>query len=224
MSFTVSDFHDLIRLLEAQPEWRAQLLRVLFPEAFLNLPRVVEALAEAQRRKEAALDRLTERMERGFAEAAADRRRIWEEIRDMKGEARELFYCHRATGIFGRFLREGHEATSEVADQLQAALQEGYISEWEYTQVLASDLLWDGRLRATGEPVVLVVEASWRVEPSDVERAAERAGILRQAGLKALPVAAGKEWPAEVEALAYERKVVVQDGSLDPTSWQAALD
>jgi len=54
--FTVSDFQGLIRLLEAQPEWKAQLLRVLFPNAFLDLPRAVEALAEAQRRTEATLD------------------------------------------------------------------------------------------------------------------------------------------------------------------------
>ncbi len=249
MPFTISDFHDLIRLLEAHPEWRAELARLLFPEAFLNLPRVVEALAEAQRRTEAALDRLAERMERGFAEAAADRQRIWEairetndrmergfaeaaadrrqlreEIRDLKGEARELFYRHRATGIFGRFLREGHEATSEVADQLQIALQEGRITERDYTQVLAADLLWGGRLRETGEPVLLVVEASWRVERSDVERARERAQVLCRAGLKAVPVAAGKEWPSEVEALAYEKQVVVvQDGRVDEASWQAAL-
>jgi hypothetical protein len=32
MAFTVSDFHDLIRLLEANPEWRAQLLRTLAHE------------------------------------------------------------------------------------------------------------------------------------------------------------------------------------------------
>lgn len=218
MPFTISDFHDLIRLLEAHPEWRAELARLLFPEAFLNLPRVVEALAEAQRRTEEALDRLAERMERGFAEAREDRQRIWEamergfaeaaadrqriweairetndrmergfaeaaadrrqlreEIRDLKGESRELFYRHRATGIFGHFLREGHEATSEVADWLQIALQEGRITEQDYTQVLAADLLWGGRLRETGESVLLVMEASWRVERSDVERALERA-------------------------------------------------
>jgi uncharacterized protein YwgA len=325
MPFTVSDFHDLIRLLEATPEWRVQLLRVLFPEALLDLPRAVEALAEAQRRTQAALDRLTERMERGFAEAAADRQRIWEviretnermekgfaeaaadrqriweairetnermekgfaeaaadrqriweamgkgfaeaaadrqriweairetnermergfteaaadrqrikkdisdvqkDVRDLKGDAREQYYRNRATGIFGRRLQQGHDATSEVADQLRIPLQKGRISNREYDHVLASDLLWGGKLQETGESAVLVIEVSWRMESHDVARAEERAAMLRKVGLKALPVAAGQEWPDEVKILAREKKVViVQDGSVDEASWQAALN
>ncbi|MFN3476450.1 MAG: hypothetical protein ACK4Z6_02710, partial [Candidatus Methylomirabilales bacterium] len=110
------------------------------------------------------------------------------------------------------------------ADWLQIALQEGRITEQDYTQVLAADLLWGGRLRETGEPVLLVVEASWRVERSDVERALERARVLRRTGLKAVPIAAGKEWSAEVEVLAYEKQVViVQDGRVDEASLRAAL-
>jgi hypothetical protein len=293
VSFTVSDFHGLIRLLESEPEWKAQLLRVLFPEAFLNLPRAVEALAEAQRRTEATLEQAIERMERGFAEAAANRQRIWEairetnermergfaeaaadrqriweaiergfaeaaadrqriweamergfaeaaadrqrlrrdisalqrDVRDLKGNAREQYYRSRATSIFSRRLLHGHDATSEVADQLRPLLQEGRLSAREYDAVLAADLLWGGNLVESGQAVVLAVEVSWRVEPHDVERAEERAKILHKAGLKGLPVAAGQEWPGDVEALAREKKVViVQDGSIDEASWQAALE
>jgi hypothetical protein len=275
VSFTVSDFRGLIQLLEAQPEWKAQLLRVLFPNAFLDLPRAVEALAEAQQRTEATLDRVIERMERGFAEAAADRQRIWEairetnermergfaeaaadrqriweamergfaeaaadrqrlrrdiselqrDVRDLKGDAREQYYRSRATGIFSRRLLQGHEAIAQVADQLRTRLQEGLISAREYDAVLGADLLWGGTLVESGESVVLVMEVSWRVEPHDVERAEERARTLRKANLKGLPVAAGKEWPGDVESLARERKVVIlRDGSIDEASWQAALE
>ncbi len=260
MAFTVTEFHDLVRLLERHPEWRAELRRLVIPEALVDLPRAVEALAEAQRRTEAGLNQISERMERGFSEAAADRARIWEamergfaeaaadraciweamekgfseaaadraqirkDIRDIKGESRELYYHHHATGVFGRWLREGRDATSEVADELHVAVAKGRISDREYTQVLASDLLWGGKLRDTGESIVLVMEASWWVESSDVERAAERAEILRDAGLKALPVAAGKEWSKELETLARLRHVaMVQDGHIDQASWQDAL-
>jgi len=68
MPFTVAEFRDLIRILRTQPEWRAELLRVLFPEALVDLPRAMEELAEAQRRTEGTLDRVTERAVTGARE------------------------------------------------------------------------------------------------------------------------------------------------------------
>jgi hypothetical protein len=217
-----------------------------FAEAAADRQRIWEAIRETNERMErgfaeAAADRqriweaireTNERMERGFAEAAADRQRLRRDIselqrdvRDLKGDAREQYYRSRATSIFVRRLLQGHDATGEVAEQLRRLLQEGRISAREYDAVLAADLLWGGRLVESGEPVVLVMEVSWRVEPYDVERAEERARILHKAGVKGLPVAAGQEWPGDVEALARDRKVVIlQDGTIDELSWQAALE
>jgi len=267
MPFTVSEFHDFIRILEMHPEWRADLLRVLFPEALLDLPRVVQELAEAQRQTEAAIRQLTERMERGFAEAAADRQRIWEamergfaeaaadrqriweaireitermergfaeaaadrqamrhDIGRLKGLSKEQYYRDRAAAIFGPLLRGGRDATQQVVEQLRLALEAGRITAQEYRGVLDADLLWSGRLWETDEEVLLVLEASWMVQARDVERAAQRAAILRRAGVRALPVAAGEEWPVEVQRQALqERVVMVQDGLVDETSWEAAL-
>ena len=267
MPFTVTEFRDLIHILYTQPEWRAELLRVLFPEALVDLPRALEELAEAQRRTEATLDRVTERMERGFAEAAADRQRIWENIerltermergfaeaaadreriweamrqgfaeaaadrevmkRDigvLKGSTKESFYRDRAAAIFGFLLKAGQDATPEVVQRLRTAQQASRVSAEEYQSVLNADLLWSGKLWDTGEEVVLVLEASWKVHERDVERAVQRAKVLRRAGLKALPVTAGEEWPQQVEALALrERVVIAQDGRVDDASWQAAL-
>jgi len=303
MQFMVTEFRDLIYFLETQPEWRAELLRVLFPEALVDLPRALEELAEAQRRTEETLDRVTERMERGFAEAAADRKRIWENIerliermergfaeaaveraeaaadrkriweamrqgfaeaaadrkriweamlqgfaeaaadrkrgfaeaaaerevmqRDigvLKGSTKEWFYRDRAAAIFGRLLTAGQDATQEVIQRLRAAQQASRLSAEEYQSVLNADLLWSGKLWETGEEVVLVLEASWKVHESDVERAVQRAEVLRRAGLKALPVTAGEEWPEQVEALALrERVVITRNGRVDDASWQAAL-
>jgi len=242
MSFIVTEFRDLIRLLHAQPERRAELLRVLFPEALVDLPRALEELAKAQRRTEETLDRVTERMERGFAEAAADRKRIWEamqqgfaeaaaerevmrlDIGALKGSTKERFYRDRAAAIFGRLLAAGQDATQKVIRQLRAAQQANRVSAEEYQSVLNADLLWSGKLWDTGEEVVLVLEASWKVHESDVERAVQRAEVLRRTGLKALPVTAGEEWPQQVGALALREGVVItQDGRVDDASWQAAL-
>jgi hypothetical protein len=306
MQFMVTEFRDLIYFLETQPEWRAELLRVLFPEALVDLPRALEELAEAQRRTEETLDRVTERMERGFAEAAAeraeaaadrkriweamqqgfaeaaaDRKRIWENIErliermdrgfaeaaaeraeaaadrkriwevmqrgfaeaaaeraeaaadrkemrqdigGLKGLTKEWFYRDRAAAIFGRLLTAGQDATQEVVQRLRTAQQANRVSAEEYQSVLNADLLWSGKLWDTGEEVVLVLEASWKVHESDVERAVQRAEVLRRAGLKALPVTAGEEWPQQVEARALREGVVVtQNGRVDDASWQAAL-
>jgi flagellar biosynthesis/type III secretory pathway protein FliH len=89
MRVTTTELHELIRLLEIHPEWRAELRRILLTEELLDLPKVVKELAEAQRRTEEALTNLTERMEKGFAEAAEDRKRIWEAMKKGFMEAAE---------------------------------------------------------------------------------------------------------------------------------------
>ena len=303
VTFTVTEFRSLIHFLETRPERRMELRRLLFPEALVDLPRALEGLAEAQRRTEETLDRVTERMERGFAEAAADRERIWEAMQQgfaeaaanrkriwenierltermergfaeaaaeraeasadrkriweamqqgfaeaaaerqrgfteaaadrevmrrdigvLKGSTKESFYRNRAAAIFGRLLTAGQDATQEAIRHLRAAEQANRVSAKEYQSVLNADLLWSGKLWDTGEEVILVLEASWTVHENDVERAVQRAEVLRRAGLKALPVTAGEEWPQQVEALALrERVVITQDGRVDDVSWQAAL-
>jgi hypothetical protein len=321
MPFTVTDFHDLVRLLEEHSDWRTELRRVLLSQDLLDLPRAVQELAVAQRRTEEAITHLTERMERGFTEAASerqglrrdltqlgerveqgfgeavadrqdirehmgqgfadaaddrqrirermelgfadaadDRQRIRERVeqgfadaaddrqrirermelgfadatidrRDMrrdtgqlKGLGQEQCYRDRAAAIFGCLLVQGYDATNQVADHLQEARRLGVISDREYQDVLAADLLWGGQLRGSRQPLVVVLEASWTVGDIDVERAASRAAVLRQAGLKALPVAAGQEWPPNTQDEARGAGVaIVQDGTIDQESWEAAL-
>jgi hypothetical protein len=285
MPFTVADFHDLVRLLEEHPDWRTELRRVLLSQDLLDLPRIVQELAIAQRHTEEAITRLTERMEQGFAEgvaerhemrqdltqltarveqgfdeavadrqrirerveqgfdeAVADRQRIRErveqgfaeaalerremrqDIGQLKGMGHEQFYRERAAAIFGRLLSQGRDATNQVADQLQEARRTGLISDREYQEVLAADLLWGGQIREGRQAIVSVLEASWTVETADVRRAASRAAMLRRAGFKALPVAAGQEWPPDVQAEARRAGVaMVQDGMVNQASWETAL-
>ena len=73
MSFTVDDFHDLIRLVETRPEWRAELRRLVLTNELLTVPDQLaalrarseeqfQALAEAQQRTDLQLTTLTERV------------------------------------------------------------------------------------------------------------------------------------------------------------------
>jgi hypothetical protein len=47
MSFTVADFHDLIRLLEEHPDWQTEPQLVFLSHDLLDLPRTVQELATA---------------------------------------------------------------------------------------------------------------------------------------------------------------------------------
>ncbi len=58
MAFAVEDFHDLVRLLELHPQWRAELRRQVLSEELLELPALVRRLAEAQERGEQRLERV----------------------------------------------------------------------------------------------------------------------------------------------------------------------
>jgi multidrug efflux pump subunit AcrA (membrane-fusion protein) len=64
MAFTVEEFRDLLRILEEQPEWRAELRRLILTDELLTLPQLMRALVEAQQRTEERLATLTEAQQR----------------------------------------------------------------------------------------------------------------------------------------------------------------
>jgi hypothetical protein len=84
MPFSVEDFHDLVRLLEARPEWRPELRRLVLSDELLALPEQLtqfrseteqrfRELLEAQRRTDIRLGELAEaqgRTETRLAELA----------------------------------------------------------------------------------------------------------------------------------------------------------
>jgi len=60
MAFGVSDFHDLVSLLEQHPEWRTELRRLLLSEEILDLPDLVREMVEGQKRTDEMIRQLTE--------------------------------------------------------------------------------------------------------------------------------------------------------------------
>jgi hypothetical protein len=85
MSFTVEDFHDLVRLVTEKPEWRADLRRLVLTEELLSLP---EQLAKFQlhteERFQALIERiaaLEERTEKRFQELAERVTLLWRSAR-----------------------------------------------------------------------------------------------------------------------------------------------
>ncbi len=76
MPFTISEFEDLLQILQQHPEWRARLLDTLLGEEFLALPHQVQLLIQAQQRTDEQLAALAAEV-RALAE---EQRRLAEEF------------------------------------------------------------------------------------------------------------------------------------------------
>jgi len=219
------DFNELAavvrELAEAQrrTEQRVDRLEVAVQELIEAQRRTeqrVEELAEAQRRTEEVVRQLVEFQIR--AEKRLDR--LETRMDAMWGEQLERRYRERAYAYFGQILR-GAQAVA-VSD-LVAELEQ-HLSPEALESLLLLDVLVRGRAgRQPDAPEVwLALEVSAVVDRHDVERAQQRAALLRQAGYRAIPAVAGEEVTEGGQAAAREGAVLlVQDGRRQ--FWEEAL-
>lgn len=249
MPFTVSEFRDLIQMLEQQPTWRAELRRWVLTDELLALPQTVHELAEAQRRTEERLgqlaghidaltqridqlavrmDELTQRVDQlavrmdqlavRVEQLIEVQLRMGSDVERLKGSDLERRYRERGHAYFSRLLRRTHVLSGdELVSLLDAAVTQGRLSEDEADEVLQADVVVRGRRRDDNTEVYLVVEVSWGVGLSDVQRAADRAALLARLGMPALPVVAGFWVTPEAQEPARALRVwQVTDGRVTP--------
>jgi predicted nucleic acid-binding Zn-ribbon protein len=201
----------------------------------------VKELAEAQARTEAEFQKYREASEARFARIEATLDRLTEaqaqteaQLRDLvqvvkkmqdtlaavKGRQLEFNYHYRAGAYFGPLLRR---LRAFLPVELESEL-ETRLSAEDFRDLLSLDLVVTGQPRHLPDApqVWLAVEVSSVVDRHDVERAIHRAGLLRRAGLRAIPVVAGEDITvgAQRDAEAH-RVVVLQDGQA--LFWEAAL-
>lgn len=249
MAFTVSEFRELLQLLEQQPTWRAELRRWVLTEEVLALPQTVHELAEAQRRTEERLgqlaghmDALTQRVEQlvvrmeeltqrveqlvvrmdaltqRMEQLAETQLRMGSDLERLTGSDLERRYRERAHAYFSRLLRRTHVLSGDaLSRRLDDAVLQGQLTEDEADAVLQADVVVWGRRREDGTEVSLVVEVSWGVGLSDVQRASERAALLARTGVRTLPVVAGFWVTPEAQEPARALQVwQVTDGRVAP--------
>ncbi|MCS7185764.1 MAG: hypothetical protein RMK89_02285 [Armatimonadota bacterium] len=221
MALTREDVLSLIRLLSEDGELRDALRRVLIPEPFIVEVRLP---TDWMTRVDERLDKL----DKDVASLKQDVTTLKQDVGMLKGKVLEVDYRTKAASIFGLFLRNGRDASEFVSGKLDEAIEEGLIAPQEADFVMAADLLWMGNVRRgrfEGETVVFVGEASWTIEPDNLERAEEKAQILRKAGVWAAPFVSGSVWlPPELKSQALERKVLcATDSRLEPSraDWEA---
>ncbi|HZA28834.1 MAG TPA: hypothetical protein VE735_04435 [Gammaproteobacteria bacterium] len=238
----VEDFQDLIRLLQARPEWRADLRRVVLTDELLALPEQIarlqaetdrrfHELAEAQRRTEERVAALAEAQNRINEQIAALTRVVYaltEDVRvlkidvgDLKGDNLERRYREKAPAYFGRLVRRMRVLSAEeLAGLLEDAVEQGQLTDAEKDEAILTDVVVRGRYQGSGAEVYLVIEVSWGVGVHDVEWAVQRAAVLGKLGIPALPVVAGKAVTAQAEQLAHEQHVwqVIDGQAVSPQS------
>ena len=235
MPFTVEEFRDLIRILGEKPEWRTELRRWVLSDELLSLPEQVaslraeterrfQELIEAQKRTETQLTSLVGQVtalteaqrqtDKQVAELVQTVRALGIDVGFLKGEVLENRYRTKGYAYFSRIVRRAHVLSSdELISLFEDARERGILSEAEVDQLTAVDLVVRGKRKDDGTEVYLVVEVSWGVGPTDVERAAQRASLLAKVGTPAIPVVAGEWVTTEADQLAHDKHVwKVTDG------------
>lgn len=200
----IRDFHEVIRLLEAHPEWRAELRRVILTDDLLRLPEQVQALVAVQRRTEEQLLALTKQV----ATLGDIVQRVVVDVGRLKGDSLEARYARRGLPFMTQVVRRPHLFSPEELDALlEAAEAEGRLSASESNEISSADLVYRGKRRGVGTDVYIVTEVSWGVGVDDVQRAAQRSRLLSKLGTPTLAAVAGEWVTPEAQSLAPELKV-----------------
>ena len=164
----------------------------------------VEQLAQAQKKTEERLEALAEAQRR----TEETLRALIRDVAELKGMVLESEYRDKAYAYFGRLVRRAHVLSpDEISELLDRAVRGGHLSDEEAERISWADVIVRGNWKEDGREVFLVVEVSWRIERGDVERARERAELLGRAGLRTVPVVAGRM--IEDEALTAAREMGV---------------
>ncbi|MGH8058635.1 MAG: hypothetical protein ACREOH_15570 [Candidatus Entotheonellia bacterium] len=230
MAFEPRDFQELVRLLREHPEWREDLRMLLLTQELLELPAVVRELAEAVKGVADRVDRLEASQQQMAAtlqgvlevqrQLAARMGRLEDDVGDLKGSMLEQHYRTHAYAYFGRLLRRVRVLEfREVADLLEDSLPPD-----ERAQVLLADVVLTGQFPAIPQPTELwvVVEVSSRIDRTDVQRAAQRADLLRRAGYRTVATVAGRQVTRGARSAGAGLKVaMLEDGRVE--GWEAAL-
>ena len=207
MAFTVSDYSEFIKLLREHPEWREELRREILEDEFLRLPDYVKqnsvdirALQAVVAQNSADIRDLQGAVQELVAETREFRvavetrlRQIDGELAQLKGSDAERKWRDHATGRFGYRLRRSRIVQARDLALFEDADQAETITAQQALAVRRVDLFIEG-VEGRGpeqREALLVVEISVGIEAGDIDRAAQRAAILRTLGYNAYGVVAG---------------------------------
>jgi hypothetical protein len=188
--YKISNFADLMQALEENPEWLEELRRMILTEELLELPRRFE---EFRHRVEERLNILEERAQKVEGELKAMRKELDKNLCSLKGMLLEMKVRKKVPFFFSEYLLNAKIAGQDkISKALSLAVEKGIVSKEDRKDVFRLDLIVEGNLLSTKEPVLVAVEISYTIAKDDVQRAVKRAEILKKAmDRKVLPAVVG---------------------------------
>lgn len=182
-------------------------IRALLEQTAKTAAENTRAIAEMRTEnaeREARHDKEMAEIRAAITDLTAALNRTNQDVSTLKGWGLEL-YCERNPQIFANelgLIREELISKREIRHIAYEAEMAGAITSDQYSNLSRADLFIYARRKSDGRPFCLVVEASYRVDSEDVDRASERANILdiilnkyqpRHLNGQVIPVVAGTD-------------------------------
>jgi F0F1-type ATP synthase epsilon subunit len=188
--YKISNFADLMQALMENPEWLEELRKMILTQELLEFPRKFENF---RHRMEERFDTLEKQVQEVKKKADAIERKLDKDVWPLKGMWLEMKVKDNILSFFSEYLLDARAIDQEkINEDLSSAMEKGIISKEERVDALRLDLIIEGTLLNTGEPVLVAVEVSYTIDDFDVQRAINRARILEKAlGKKVLPAVVG---------------------------------
>jgi hypothetical protein len=188
--YKISNFADLMQALMENPEWLEEQRKMILTQEILEFPRKFENF---RHRMEERFDTLEKEVQEVKKKADAIERKLDKDVWPLKGMWLEMKVKDNILSFFSEYLLDARAIDQEkINKDLFLAMEKGTISKEERIDVLRLDLIIEGTLLNTGEPVLVAVEVSYTIDDFDVQRAINRAKILEKAmDKRVLPAVVG---------------------------------
>jgi len=193
----ISSFADLMRALRENPEWLEELRRMILTKELLELPKRFEEFRHSVENRLGTLEKQVQTLEKRVQEVKemvdGIKKQLDRDVWVLKGMWLEMKVRKNIPSFFSEYLLNAKAAGQDkISKVLSLAVERGIISKEERKDVFRLDLLVEGTLLNTQEPVLVAVEVSYTIAEPDVQRVVRRAEILKRVmDRKVLPAVVG---------------------------------
>ena len=230
---TINDIVDLLRIIREQPEWADALRGALLGQELLELPQLFAEFVAVVDKRFTALESDVAELKSDVAELKGDvaelkdtssrqerlLNRMSGEIGNLRGAEYEQRIGNNISSIISQHLNirrirvlKGSKAFDEMPffDLIDDALDRGVIDRQQRIDAGNVDIVLQGQSYPDQSIIYVALEVSATIADGDIDRAGDRAEILRKAtGEQTLPVVIGANIDQERQELAAERGVTL---------------